>query len=301
MREVAFVINPATVPHIDRLERRCREAAASYAWAPVFIRAGVTDDADRLDHRLVEYAMAGTETLVFAIGGDGTVRACAHALAHTGTPLAVVPRGTANLFARALGVGADLDRALSVGFEGENHRVDLGVAGDTAGDATFTAMAGMGTDAAVVASTPRFLKDHFGWAGYALSALPQIVHPAHEVMVSIEGAEPFPTLAQSVVVGNVGIMPGGFGIFPEARMDDGLLDVGVLSPKSILGWALMARTVLAKGHFADRHFAHYQGRSVEVTARDPLPRQLDGDAIGPSRTLSLRADHKALVARAPRP
>ena len=238
----------------------------------------------------------GRDRLVFAVGGDGTVRACAHALAGTGTPLAVVARGTGNLFARGMGLPIDLGRALAVGFDGRDCRVDLG----TADGQTFTAMAGIGIDAAVVGSTPRLFKEHLGWLGYALAAVPQLGRPPHEMRVHIAGREPVTTRAQCVVVGNVGVMPGGFGIFPGARMDDGLLDVGVLFPKSVLGWALMARTVLSKGHFADRYFAHFQGSEVEVTASEQLPRQLDGDAIAPGRSFVFSVLPGALRARVPR-
>jgi diacylglycerol kinase family enzyme len=103
-----------------------------------------------------------------------------------------------------------------------------------------------------------------------------------------------------VVVANVGIMPGGFGLFPGARMDDGVLDIGVLFPKSVLGWALMARTVLAKGHFADRYFAHYRGQKVEVTAAEPLPRQLDGDVIAPGSSFTFNVAKQALRAKIPK-
>lgn len=297
MKQVAFVINPVATPHVARLKRRCHEEASARGWSPEFMGLEVDEGKDELERHLRAFALAdeGPERLVFAVGGDGTVRACAHALAGTEAPLAVVARGTGNLFARAVGLPTRLDEAFAVGFEGRDCWVDLGEADGE----TFTAMAGIGIDAAVVGSTPRLFKDHLGWLGYALAALPQLNGPPHEMLVRIEGREPVTTRAQCVVVGNVGIMPGGFGIFPRARLDDGLLDVGVLYPKSVLGWALMARTVLSKGHFADRYFAAFQGAAVEVTAADELPRQLDGDAIAPSRNFAFSVRPRALRTRVP--
>ena len=110
-----------------------------------------------MDH-LSRYTEAGGDRLVFAVGGDGTVRACATALAHTGAALAIVPRGTANLFARALGVPSDLRAALHCWVRRRRTAVDMAMAD---GDA-FTAMAGIGLDAAVVRSTPRALKSIWG-------------------------------------------------------------------------------------------------------------------------------------------
>lgn len=296
-KQVAFVINPVAASHASRLKKRCQDEAFSRGWVPRFLGYDPAHSDGGLHRQVRAFAEGneGDDRLVVAVGGDGTVRRCAGAVAGTGAPLAIVPRGTGNLFARALGLPARLDEAFAVGFEGRDHWVDLGCADGQ----TFAAMAGIGIDAAVVGSTPRMFKDHLGWMGYALAALPQLGHSPHEMLVRIEGREPVTTRAQCVVVGNVGIMPGGFGIFPGARMDDGLLDVGVLYPKSVLGWALMARTMVSKGHFADRYFAHYRGERVEVTAADELPRQLDGDLIAPGRGLVLSVRAAALRVRAP--
>jgi diacylglycerol kinase family enzyme len=297
VNEVAFVVNPNLIANVARVEKHCVDAALSRGWSPRFVL--VEDDRARQDlgRQLARFARPGRsdERLVFAIGGDGTVKACAEAVAGTSVPLAVVARGTGNLFSRALGLPSRLAEALAVGFEGRDAWLDLG----TADGAVFTSMAGIGVDAAVVGATPQLFKQHLGWLAYAVGAVPHLSRPPHEMVVRIDGREPVTTRAQCVVVANVGILPGGFAIFPGARMDDGLLDVGVLYPKSVLGWALMARTAVAKGHFADRYFAHFQGTRVEVTATTDLPRQLDGDLMRPGRSLALAVRPGALRARLP--
>lgn len=300
MKKVAFVVNPGASPHPDRLKRRCQEQAALHGWVPSFMSPGVGGEKAVLDRDLALFASEADDLdeqrLVFAVGGDGTVKACAHALAGSQASMAVVPRGAANLFARALRLPPGLAEALAVGFTGHDFEVDLA----SADGETFTSMAGIGIDAAVVGSTPRLFKDHLGWVGYALAAVPQLAQRPREMLVRLDGGEPMAIAAQSVVVANVGIMPGGFGLFPGARMDDGLLDVGVLSPKSVLGWALMARSVVAKGHFADRYFAHFRAQEVEVAAAEVLARQVDGDAIAPGRNFIFSVRPQALRARVPR-
>jgi len=300
VKKVAFVVNPSASPNPERLKRRCHEQATRHGWAACFIGAGTGAGDTQLGGDLAlfagEAADVDEQRLVFAVGGDGTVRACAHALAGSLASLAVVPRGAANLFARALSLPIPLEEALAVGFTGRDLEVDLA----SADGETFTAMAGIGIDAAVVGATPRLFKDHLGWLGYALAAVPQLAQRPHEMWLRLDGREPVTTTAQSVVVANVGIMPGGFGLFPGARIDDGLLDVGVLFPKSVLGWALMARTVVTKGHFGDRYFAHYRAKEVEVEAAEPLPRQVDGDAIAPGRSFTFTVRQQALRARVPR-
>ena len=120
-----------------------------------------------------------------------------------------------------------LGPALAVGFGGYERQVDLAVADGS----PFVAMAGIGLDAAVVRSTPRLLKDHLGWVGYGVGALAHLGSSTKEMTVRLDGGELLVRRAQSVVVGNVGILPGGFALLPGASLDDGLLDVGILTPK----------------------------------------------------------------------
>ena len=149
MALVAFVVNRTLLRDPQRFLQRCRVAAEDRGWDPWFGPASGAQDSLGLTRR----AVAAGARLVFAAGGDGTVRACAEALAGTGVPLAIVPLGTANLIARALGVPAWEGRALEAGFGGRDRPIDLGRAdGPGAGGTWFAAMAGIGLDAAVVAA-----------------------------------------------------------------------------------------------------------------------------------------------------
>ena len=163
MRQAAFVINPVRARHVELLKARCRQAAARHGWEALFMGTEAGETGPELSSHLEVYAGQPGDKLVFAVGGDGTVRACAHALAGSGIALAIVPRGTANLFARALGVPSDLAGALFTGFCG----LDLDVDVPDADGQTFVAMAGLGIDAAVVEGTPKLLKDYLGWLAYA--------------------------------------------------------------------------------------------------------------------------------------
>src|SRR5208282_6459043 len=116
-----FVVNRTLLRDSRRFLRRCRRAADDRGWKPWFAPTSEAEDGLALTRR----AVADGASLVFAAGGDGTVRACAEALAGAGVPLAIVPLGTANLTARALGVPTQADRAVDVGFGGRDRRIDL--------------------------------------------------------------------------------------------------------------------------------------------------------------------------------
>ena len=111
---VAFVVNSTRVRDLSGFRRRCQRAAAARGWEPFFLETTLADRG----LGLTRDAVMARARLVFSAGGDGTVRACAQALAGTGVPLAILPMGTANLAARALGVPSRLGAALATGFGG---------------------------------------------------------------------------------------------------------------------------------------------------------------------------------------
>ena len=223
-RTVAFVINGVLVPDHRRLSRSCRAAAEARGWAPLFLPTTREDHGEGL----ARHAAAAGAQLVFAVGGDGTVRACASALAGTGVRLAIIPRGTANLAARALGIPHQLGAALAVGFGGHETALDLGQADGT----DFTAMAGIGLDAAVVSATRRLRKVRLGWLAYAKAGLGHLHGAPHHFTVRLDGGQTLHRRARSVVVGNAGLLPGGFPLLPDAQPDDGRLDVGSSRPRA---------------------------------------------------------------------
>jgi diacylglycerol kinase family enzyme len=295
LRRAVFVVNPAGIRRLHVLERHCAEAARAHGWETELLVAEEGERNAGLHHDLASYIEGEGERLVFAVGGDGTVRACARDLACSGVPLSIVPRGTANLFAKALGLPVDLDRALHTGFTGRERSVDIALAEGH----PFVAMAGIGLDAAVVEATPQLFKRHLGWFGYALTGAAHVLAPARGVTLQLDGGEELVREARAVVVGNVGTLPGGFTLLGGARLDDGLLDVGVLKPRGLSGWASVARLAVA-GVEAQAHFEHFQAAKVEVRADEPLPRELDGDLLPKGRSLSAEVLHKALVVRTPR-
>ena len=296
MALVAFVVNRTLLRDPQRFLQRCRVAAEDRGWDPWFGPASGAQDSLGLARR----AVAAGARLVFAAGGDGTVRACAEALACTGVPLAIVPLGTANLTARALGVPAWEGRAVEAGFDGRDRTIDLGRAdGPGAGGTWFTAMAGIGLDAAVVAAAGERLKRRFGWTAYAVAGVRRLALPPREFTIRLDGAAPLRRRARSVVVANVGLLPGGFTLLPGARLDDGLLDVGILAPSGGWDWLRLAGRVLARDPRQDRALESLQACCVQVSADAVLPRQVDGEIVPPGRALSVSVCPGTLVVRLP--
>ena len=78
--------------------------------------------------------------------------------------------------------------------------------------------------------------------------VPHLARPVHEITVQVDDAAPLVRAAHCVVVGNVGLFPGGFNLLRGARVDDGLLDVGILSPHGLVGWLAVARRTVGGRH-----------------------------------------------------
>ena len=290
MRLAAFVLNPGRVRGAARVVAGCTAAATAAGWDSLVLETSAGDPGTLLARR----AVAAGAGLVFAVGGDGTVRACAEALAGTEIPLAIVPRGTANLAARALGIPHRLGAALAAGFGGHERRIDLA----TADGMTFAAMAGLGVDAEVVAAAPAWLKTRAGWLAYAAAGAGLAHGPRATFEISLDGT-PLACAARSVVAGNAGLLPGGFVLLPAARLDDGQLDVGILAPASLLDWGRVAHRVLTGSRREGRQLLSYRARHVEIRADRQLPRQVDGEVIEPGRALTVTVLPAALLVRVP--
>ena len=215
----------------------------------------------------------------------------------------MVPLGTANLAARALGVPSRIGGALAAGFGGQERRIDLAAA-ETYGDGgalTFAAMAGIGLDAEVVAATPRLLKNRAGWLAYAMSGIAHLAGRNERFTVRLDDGEPLARRARCVVVGNAGLLPGGFVLLPRARLDDGALDVGILASSGPAGWLRVAHRVLTGSGRDGGQLETHQACRVEITAETELPREVDGEVISPGRSLTVTLLRHALTVRVPPP
>ena len=221
------------------------------------------------------------------------MRACAQVLAGTSVPLAIVPAGSANLAARALGLPRGLTAALETSLGDTERRLDL----MSADGMVCVAMAGLGVDAAVVGATSDQLKSRAGWLAYAAAALRHLRAPLTEVSIRLDDAPPLVRRVRGVVVGNCGLLPGGFPILPDARPDDGVLDVGILAPASLAGWVSVGYRAVLASRRDDIRLERLRARSVEVRAAGPLPRQVDGEILAPGRSLSVHVLPGALRVR----
>ncbi len=241
---------------------------------------------------------AGADRVVVA-GGDGTVRAVAKELAGSGVAIGIVPTGTANIFARNIGLRPrNLAACCDVAVGTRQARVDLGLASfdGPAGPEhhAFLVLAGVGRDAETVDGTRAGLKRRAGWLAYFESGLRHAVRPALPMRVGVDTTGLQSLLVWSVLVGNTPRIPGGVQVFPSAVIDDDLLDVLICHVNRPWQWFGVARAVIPRLDAPHRLVSRRQARTVEVETVEPLLLQLDGDVHGPITRATFRLRHQAL-------
>jgi YegS/Rv2252/BmrU family lipid kinase len=218
-------------------------------------------------------AASASERVVVA-GGDGSSGPAARVAAAAGIPLAVVPTGTANDFARALDLPTDLDRALDLAADpaAATTRVELLVAGGR----RFVNAASTGL-AVAAAHRARPLKSRFGPLAYAIGAIRAgLTARPLPMTVMADGAELFRGEAWHVIVGGTGAFGGGSRL---GRTDHGdeLLDVVVVERGSRLRLVLRAWGMRRGTLEEQAGVRHRRARHVEIGVAPSTEFNVDGE------------------------
>ncbi|MDG4765760.1 diacylglycerol kinase family protein [Solwaraspora sp. WMMD406] len=289
----AVVVNPAKVDDLDALRATVDGALAEAGWAePLWFSTTVDDPGEGPTRQAVD---AGVE-VVFACGGDGTVMSCVAGLVGTDVALAILPAGTGNLLAANLGLSTDLAAGLEVAVELGRRRLDVGQLDDR----YFVVMAGMGFDAKMLEATSEKAKARIGWPAYVVGALRHLRDRPMRIQLRVDDEPVIRTRARTVLVANVGRLQGGVTLLADAEPDDGLLDVAVLTPRTVGHWLTLGWALLRRRDRVPRMRVH-RGREITISSDRDQPRELDGDLIAPGRRLVVRIRPGALLLCVPRP
>ncbi len=248
--------------------------------------------------KAVRRALKKGARLIFVWGGDGMVQRCIDALAgHKKADLAILPAGTANLFATNLGIPKQIGRAVQIGLDGARRRLDVGVVNGE----RFAVMAGAGFDAIVMRNVDSTRKKRLGRLAYFRSGLQAMRAQAVGMTVRVDGTTWFKGKASAVLVGNIGTVTGGFKVFPDASDGDGMLEVGVVTAHSVWQWVRVLSGV-ARGRPERSPFVEMtRGKKIVVRLSRRVAYELDGGVRPPTKRLKIRVAAGALHVRGPAP
>jgi diacylglycerol kinase (ATP) len=297
-KRCAVIYNPARVTDWVTFRRHVSYELKTRGWQPPWWLETTQEDPGRA---MALQAVEQGVHLVLVAGGDGTVRVVCSALAGTGIPLGLIPAGTGNLLARNLGIPLDEAAALSVAFDGMDKPIDLvKVTFDDVASDHFAVMAGIGLDAMIMQGTNPDLKKAVGSAAYFLSAAQNAKHPALQTRIEIDDEPAIGRRAHVIVIGNVGYLQANIPLIPDAKADDGLLDVIVASPRKIRDWVRLTARVLTRQRRPDNQLDRLTGHRVKITVDPPDHYQMDGDTVGECSSLLAEVQPGALLLRVPR-
>jgi YegS/Rv2252/BmrU family lipid kinase len=233
--------------------------------------------------------------IVAAVGGDGTIGLIAGALRGLDVPLAIIPAGRGNDFARVMKIPTDPRAAARVALDGEERLVDVG---DVDG-APFVCIASLGldSDANRIANNAKLVRGNLVYLYAAVRALAGWKHANFRVVIDGMAHD---LRGWSVAVANSKAYGGGMIIAPQAELDDGQLDVIMVSESS--KWtALKDIPKVFKGTHTDSSYVRaLKGAKVELSADRPFVIYADGDPIG-ALPATVSVSPRALRVLVPKP
>ena len=213
---------------------------------------------------------------VIAVGGDGTVNEVARALRCTQTALAIIPKGSGNGLARAVGMPVSTEKAIKALTTGRRVSIDS----CEVNDIPFFCTCGMGFDAAV--------SKHFAEAGtrgpmtYLKTMIEQyrVFQPnTYHVSFGESDLEPFDTEAFVIVVANASQYGNNAYIAPEADLSDGLLDLALIRPFGTLDAPLVLGDLMRKRLGENKYYETLQAREIIIERGHSGPVHIDGEPL----------------------
>ncbi len=303
-QQVVFIYNP-TKNGSDAAKTLISRSVSMAGWPEPLLMETTAEDPG---FSMAAAALEAKADVVIVGGGDGTVRAVGQTLRHTEIPLGIIPLGTGNLLARNLSLDVtDIAGCVQTALFGHQRHIDAGLMeledGITGAISkhSFMVIAGLGMDADVMNDTNSKLKEHVGWLAYSEAGLRHLAGRRKKISITLDDEPAQQRKVRSVLFANCGLLPGGIDFVPGALIDDGVLDVVVISPRSAFGWLAMAGKVVFqhKNHLPVINF--YRSRNLTIRTVLPVETQIDGDPSGPATAVKVSVEPKAVLVRVAAP
>lgn len=262
-RTATLIVNTQSRRGSDMFDEACRLLTAG----------GLTLDAHPLDDPkdlkpTVEKAVSDGAKMIIVGGGDGSLSSSVDFIVDTDTVFALLPLGTANSFARSVGIPLDLAGAVDVIVNGGVRKVDLGMIDED----YYANCAAIGLAPLIAETVPHWLKRWFGRVGYLSWAAISLARFKPFVLF-VDGEK---VKAVEVRIAN-GPFQGGTEVVDDADVMSGdiVVQVVVGTTRAALLWSWFASTLrLPHRKTTTREF---RGTSIQIQTEPPLPISIDGE------------------------
>lgn len=228
-RRALLFLNPLSRRGIDRA---VDDAVRQLETGLIVVR-GVVDGAADMNREVTRHAH-DVDLLIIG-GGDGTINMVLGSLMGTRLPLGILPLGTANDFARTLGIPSDPVAAASIIVEGCTRQIDVGQVNDR----FFVNVASMGLSVELARRMTRNMKRHLGRLSYPLAALKTVLFTKPFKAKVITADRMIELRSLQIAVGNGVYYGGGMAVYEAAGIDDQCLDFYSVSPLQLWQWPLI--------------------------------------------------------------
>lgn len=261
----------------DEIERALHQALPDHEWqieVTVAPGSAITQARAMAEHGC---------SVVIGAGGDGTVCDVMQGVLDTDAALAVLPLGTGNDFARTIGIGASLPKAIETIRSGTLERIDI--AKWTMGNRTgyFLNAAGCGFDAVVAQKVNEGVRRLRGRPAYlAAIFLSLIRYSPTELALTVDG-EKLKRKSMLCALANAQSYGGGMKIAPLAELKDGLLDLVLVGDLGKWEFLCNFPKVLKGTHLALPKVEHRTFRRLEIESDPPVPFLADGELLPPGK------------------
>ncbi|WP_267396213.1 diacylglycerol kinase family protein [Sphingomonas sp. GC_Shp_1] len=269
IKSAALIVNAKSRKGQRLFERAC----AAMADLPYPVDAHAVEEPEDLENT-VNKALAKKPDLVILGGGDGTISGLVDLLVGKNVILGVLPLGTANSFARTLGVPLTVEGAIEVLRSGHPKRIDLGmIDGDY-----FANCAAMGISPQIAETVPHNLKKVLGRVGYLGWAAWQFVRFRPFTLIVGDGTQEHRMKVVEVRISN-GPYHGGQELVDAAEVDSGEIVIqavcGHVKRNLVKNWVASVFRHDAR----HEHTRDFRGKSLTVRTEPPLPISIDGEVL----------------------
>ena len=235
------------------------------------IEAHAVDDPEEMEPAIK--AAIAKAPMVIVGGGDGTLSSTVDYFVGSDTVFAVLPLGTANSFARTLGLPLDIDGAIEVIANGRRKRIDLGIIdGDY-----FANVAALGMSPLIADTVPHWLKRWFGVPGYVFWATRvAFKFRPFKLRITLDDGSVVKSWATEARIAN-GSFHGGVELVERAALDSGEMVIQAVTGKSVAGLAWSWFTTVFKLRHRDQTVTEWRGKRMTLEARPSQKISIDGE------------------------
>lgn len=283
MKNIAFIINPIsgakeTQNAKKKLPKLIMQTLDMDQWLPNIV---FTEYAGHATELAYQYARMGFDAVV-AVGGDGTVNEVASGLKGTKTAMGVIPMGSGNGFARHLNIPIRPQKALEMINHSEPISVDYGLANGR----LFVSTCGTGFDAVIA--------DHFagsnkrGFATYLRNIIKDVFSYSPQTYHIVGDGLDVSHRAFLITFANANQWGYEALIAPRASVQDGKMDIMIMSSNAILGSASLALRLFA-GNIDNSYFMDtLRAKEVTLEREEKAPFHIDGDPVEMEKDIHIK-------------